>query len=300
MKELKGRISKRDRDMLSRISTTRTLLNLSKNWAIICILIYICNTHFSYLVFVPATMLIAARMHAIIVLSHDAAHYLIARNKKYNDAIAEYCITLPLFASLKRYRTLHFAHHKHLWTDKDPEVLFHRTYEEFQFPLTKGKMFKILLFDTLGVHFAMYTWRKISQKAFWKQSYYSFRLDYFLYYLLLFYVLFHMDLFVCYLQFWIIPYITWYQVIWRIRVISEHNAVPEDVLSGTRTTRANIIDHLFFGPNNANYHAEHHLYPSVPFFNLPKLHTRLMKDAQFVASTHFTKGYINVIRECVI
>ena len=27
-------------------------------------------------------------------------------------------------------------------------------------------------------------------------------------------------------------------------------------------------------PHNINYHLEHHLFPGVPFYNLPKLHTR--------------------------
>lgn len=61
----------------------------------------------------------------------------------------------------------------------------------------------------------------------------------------------------------------------RAVLMAEHGGLPRvsDRLVNTRTTRAGwIATRLFW---NANYHAEHHLAPGVPFHALPRLHALL-------------------------
>ena len=61
----------------------------------------------------------------------------------------------------------------------------------------------------------------------------------------------------------------------RAVLMAEHGGLPRvpDRLANTRTTRAGrLVATLFW---NANYHAEHHLAPGVPFHALPRLHERL-------------------------
>ncbi len=43
---------------------------------------------------------------------------------------------------------------------------------------------------------------------------------------------------------------------------------------------------------------EHHLYPSVPFYNLAKLHKKLMESEQFRNNAHITHSYFGVLQEC--
>ena len=40
------------------------------------------------------------------------------------------------------------------------------------------------------------------------------------------------------------------------------------------------------------YHLEHHLFPGVPFYNLPKLHLMLMEEEVYQAKAHVTEGYM--------
>jgi hypothetical protein len=64
--------------------------------------------------------------------------------------------------------------------------------------------------------------------------------------------------------------LTWLKMILRIRSIAEHYSVKNDhVLNRTRTTLPSLFEKMFIAPKNINYHLEHHLYPSVPFFRLP-------------------------------
>ena len=71
---------------------------------------------------------------------------------------------------------------------------------------------------------------------------------------------------------WILPLLIACAFWFPLLTLPEHYGCnPADKYFGnTRTTVSNSIVRLFFW--NANYHAEHHLYPSVPFYNIPKLH----------------------------
>lgn len=62
------------------------------------------------------------------------------------------------------------------------------------------------------------------------------------------------------------------QPVLRAVLLAEHAGCPilPDRLVNTRTTLAGRLFGLLFW--NANYHAEHHLAPGVPFHALPKLH----------------------------
>jgi fatty acid desaturase len=45
---------------------------------------------------------------------------------------------------------------------------------------------------------------------------------------------------------------------------------------------------------NMNYHVEHHMYPSVPFYNLPTLSALLRERAPF---PHLSQGYRAALRK---
>lgn len=74
--------------------------------------------------------------------------------------------------------------------------------------------------------------------------------------------------------YWLIPAVVGFAPINFIRN-GEHSDCSMDLngLSNTRSTKTHaIVQYLLW---NMNYHAEHHLYPPIPFYNLPKLRTHL-------------------------
>jgi fatty acid desaturase len=48
------------------------------------------------------------------------------------------------------------------------------------------------------------------------------------------------------------------------------------IIGSTRTIYVNPI--FRFSYLNMNYHIEHHMFPMVPYYNLPKLHEKLKED----------------------
>jgi fatty acid desaturase len=77
---------------------------------------------------------------------------------------------------------------------------------------------------------------------------------------------------------WWVPFVFWLipqamgQVFLRLYLLTEHTGCDEtpNGLVNTRTTLTNRMIHLLMW--NMSYHAEHHLYPSIPFHRLPDAH----------------------------
>ena len=95
-------------------------------------------------------------MHALGILSHDAVHYRIGLKKTINDLIANVFLCWPLFIRVEGYRNEHLPHHQFVNTDLDPDFIRKKHHSDWQFPKRFGSMFKIFLFDILGVNLGQY------------------------------------------------------------------------------------------------------------------------------------------------
>ncbi len=89
-------------------------------------------------------------------------------------------------------------------------------------------------------------------------------------------------------QFWILP-LALGQPMLRFVLLAEHThcSMDDNPLTNTRTTLTRWP--LRFLMWNMPYHAEHHLYPAIPFHALPEAHRQL--KAHF---THLEPGYLRV------
>ena len=70
---------------------------------------------------------------------------------------------------------------------------------------------------------------------------------------------------------------------------------PTDEMKNTRTTTARWWERLLIAPNCVNFHLEHHLLPTVPYFRLPAL-GRALAARGAMPSTSTATGYVAVLR----
>jgi fatty acid desaturase len=88
---------------------------------------------------------------------------------------------------------------------------------------------------------------------------------------------------------WVVPVICGYPCVNYVRNLEHADCEVSKVsncLRNTRTVSSNIFIRTLLW--DTNYHAEHHCYPMVPFFNLHKIHA-LMKDHVIHSEcNHFT------------
>ncbi len=297
------------RDVIVRLSKTdqfRSILNLF--WSLfVCFLAIALAQHFKHpALYLVAIVLIGSRMQALSSMAHDGSHYMLFRNKKLNDWIVDLFIFWPIFHTLHIYRKDHYNHHQFLNSSNDPDYSKLSNYKEYQFPKSKTRLLLLLLLDLIGFNFLYYSALKLFKP---KGSHQQFNIQpnsqttfYNLYRVLYYLALLIPAVLFGYwkllLFYWLVPAFTWYSFISRIRTISEHFCISSSALFGTRTLLLNRIEKFFVIPYGLNYHVEHHLYPSVPFYRLHKLHHYLKTTAEYQANAHVTKGLWGLLKEC--
>ena len=102
-----------------------------------------------------------------------------------------------------------------------------------------------------------------------------------------------------------LAYLVAYQVVTRIRFMSEHGVAVDrlspDVRENTVTTLTSWWERLLIGPNFVNYHLEHHLQAGVPCYHLRRFHNLLKKKGFFGDCQKpegcFSNGYLHVLRK---
>ena len=93
---------------------------------------------------------------------------------------------------------------------------------------------------------------------------------------------------------WLLPAVLG-QPFLRLYLLAEHGDCPQvaNMFENTRTTFTTAL--MRFLAWNMPYHVEHHVYPAVPFHQLPALHGAIKGHLMVTADgyTRFTKAYLN-------
>ena len=285
---------------MSEISSLRFLAHLVLEWVLIAGAIWLCQQYWHPALYLLAVAWIGARQHALVVLMHDAAHYRAAKNRKFNDLLGVLAGG-PLFISLHAYRHEHFAHHRHVNTVDDPQWVDRDT-PDWNFPKTRRGLVWLLVVNLFGlgaVDTVRYTLRLQNRLVRHGAGIWLIAMQPLLTVCIVTAVIATGNL-LPFAIYWLVPIATWLSMILRIRSIAEHYALPHDhVWLETRTVVPTILEALFIAPNNIAYHIEHHQYPSVPFYQLPRLHKSLMELKAFRENAHLTQGYHGVFKECL-
>lgn len=299
--KLKGLVSRATLKSLHKVDTLRGILSIVTEWVLIAATAFMCESYFSWPLYIIAVIFIGARLLALGLIMHESVHYLISKNRKLNDAVAELFCAWPLFISMRSYRIKHLAHHKWLNTDKDPDYVA-KIDDTWRFPMSFKKFIKIIFTQISG--FGVFeTFRVMSSKQMkinkpktplWyhlsRISFYVISISTFIYlgkgFLLL--------------KYWIIPFATWTQFANRLRRIAEHSGIEDKPLAmQTRTTKHSYLMRLLLVPKNISYHCEHHLYPGIPCYHLPKIHKELLKHEVAKENFYISDNYRDVFRDCI-
>ncbi len=286
---------------LSRLKPLRTAFAIMLDWAIIFISIYLSELTGSWIVWLIAIAVIAGRMHALGAMMHDFAHYRFIRNKKASDWIGDLFLAWPIGTTVAGYRGNHLAHHRYVNTDRDPDWAIKLGTKIYTFP----QEMRIAVANFLGYFVGVSSvrdMRMVVNRAQIGSSPLKSRLFIRMgYYVVIVALVIYSGFFSQYIFYWIIPFFTLFFLFLYIRSVAEHFGETMDYsseLSGTRTVIPHFWESWFFCPHHINYHAEHHLYPSVPYYNLPALSRALIGNNQFSEEAHLTRGYVTgLLRE---
>lgn len=231
----------------------------------------------------------------LFTLQHECTHKTPFTNLTLNEIVGHACGIL-LVNPFTWFRYFHLAHHK--WTNipqKDPELSEPKPETVWQFakhisglPYWIG-MFGQVVRNAKGELNEPYVpstaIRRIQTEA---------RL------MLLAYAILGVAAFFvpALIWIWLLPAVLG-QPFLRVYLLAEHGRCPQvaNMFANTRTTfTTGLVRFLAW---NMPYHAEHHVFPNVPFYNLPALHLETKKHLCAVSDgyTEFAKNYIRNLHE---
>jgi fatty acid desaturase len=249
-----------------------------------------------------AMLIIGTRQHALAILIHDAVHGLVVRDRKWNNRIAKWFIAWPMGADYDSYRYVHLKHHLHTSSDQDPDWLHHKAWQT-ELPASRFHFLKYFAKMVLGYGFidafrTLTYWQKTNPKSrrFGPEKWTVLALlaltvvgltsgqwKYLAYFVLL----------------WLAPFALVGYPINLLRGMVEHfgirfrsNDEQNHGLRKTRSTMANAVERFFLVPHHVALHLEHHLYDTIPFYNLPELAKLLRRQPEFLQKALVYDSYL--------
>jgi fatty acid desaturase len=209
-----------------------------------------------------AVFILGNRQHALALLGHEGTHYAIHKDRRINDATSDVLGMWMVGLTTSGYRNVHFQHHRHLNTERDPELM-HRSSKapQWDLPITVQRIAAYAAMDMIGYSASDYMMIVRSAKPDSKTVYIPMALMHFVF----------IGGFVAAGQAWVpvlwyFSLLTSFMAFFRIRTWLEHQG-SDDTHRLTLTKLQSVI----FAPHDSWYHYEHHTYPSVPHRRLGKV-----------------------------
>jgi fatty acid desaturase len=209
------------------------------------------------------------------ILMHEAAHRLLFANRKANDFVGRWFLGYPVFAPTDLYRRGHMAHHREEFGPNEPDIPLYSGY-----PIPKDSLRRKLTRDALGITGiklmrGLFRGLRSDNAAIRKHAWSILATQIVL--LGLFTVLGHPWL---YLFLWLLPDLTVWRVMNRLRSIAEHGGMQasDDRRRTTHAVRQSWWARLTIVPYNTGWHLAHHVDSGIPFRKLPEYHAELVRS----------------------
>jgi fatty acid desaturase len=237
----------------------------------------------------PALLLQGIFVNSLFGAMHESVHYGSFKTRWMADVLS-FLSGAAILNNAGFYRHYHMAHHRYTQDPaRDPELVTSgtpRSWGQYLFrissiPFLMLRMRDIFLFpfgfrgDVDYIHPS--AWPEVRRWGRWQLALYA--------------VLVAGSVALqttVVLWVWFIPLLVGLPLL-RLYLLCEHTLCPnsDDGFANTRTTLSNPVVRFLMW--NLPYHAEHHLFPNIAFYNLPEAHQHLRPHLKHVA-----KGYIQV------
>jgi fatty acid desaturase len=270
---------------LSQLAPGRIALAIASTWAVL--LLAVAGALAAPLwALVPLAVVIGNRQYALLLLVHEASHYLFSRDRKRNDRIANWTCAYPIGITVERYREVHLEHHRHVGTEADPDFDYYRE------RVTPGLLVRTILVGLFGVKgmitVLFYFFPRFAARYHpspeGRSSFQASPLGRQLagvaaaqLVILGSFALLGRPL--LYFGIWLLPLLTLVPLANQLRTLAEHASL--DGTPVTRTVTTGVVGRVVLAPFLFFYHHEHHLHPFVPFYRLPELHRRLHESGHY-------------------
>ncbi|MDX2096488.1 MAG: fatty acid desaturase [Leptolyngbyaceae cyanobacterium bins.59] len=242
------------------------------------------------LIFGLCILLNVRNLNSLAQLVHFSDHGCLLETPQANAIVGNLCAYLIGYTR-KGHMQSHLKHHLYLNTPEDPDRIWgepNQTPRQFLRMLLQDFFFLSALkrlsqyaqpSDTKA-SFSTTPWQKLSPAFLWGALKVMYPVILTQLTVLGFYSLVLGPIY--YPLFYVLPIMTLYPALIRLRSAVEHNfepgispeSQPQEI---TRSTHANWFERFIIAPLGTHHHCEHHLFPKVPYYHLPRVQ-QLMVD----------------------
>lgn len=280
------------RDELRDLSTLRPWVpvrDIVINWALILAAWALVALYPQWWSVALAFVVVGTSYYALLIIGHDGLHRRLMKPASANDLLNDVCIVGPIGAITRINRENHMEHHQVTSLPNDPDR--HKYVHDGKEPTIPFLLFVAGLASfrktIVNVFFrkagrrthrdeaapaepSQYRKSDVALLVGWQAG-----------------ILIGLTLAIgwwAYFVLWALPV---YLFAYRgdlVRVFCEHSMLTDDPTADQArrmiSYESNWLERRFFAPHNMNNHIAHHLWPSIPYYNLPKAE---MKVREWVA-----------------
>ena len=211
-------------------------------------------------------------IHGLGNFMHEGIHGNLFRSRRLNRWIG-FLAGAPTLLPASAFGANHLLHHKYTRTDRDPDEMMYIS----DSPWLRTLFFYFwFFFGTIifgfRVPYVVLTRCTPAERkaAFIERAIMTLAL------LGIVVAAYHFEFLNGVLHCWVIPLVV-ASLLGNVRGWAEHQlTIPNHPLTQTRTVTSSRWFSFF--NINLNYHLEHHLFPGVPWYNLPRLHRLLLPE----------------------
>jgi fatty acid desaturase len=301
--ELRKSVDKVQLDEWLRLEPARVYRDLLINWTLIFAAIAAVAMMPVWWMFLLVFFVIGFNQYALFIIGHDGVHSCVHPNRAVNDQICKWLILVPMCMGFQDAKRSHLEHHKLMGSQQDPDRYLH-TLANKNSPLaltlfcsglaTFGKtVLKVTPFGRMMGKKDTGVAGDAEPPSKLFLAYCKERIPVMVMVPLLIACFFALHLpWWFFLTMWILPIYVCVFVADEIRAMCDHAVavMPDDAADEYRlvTYVPSVLEKIVFAPHNMNLHAEHHLWPRIPYYKRELAHQAIKSNSHIT----YHKSYV--------
>jgi fatty acid desaturase len=286
---------------LSRLRPGRVVRDTVVTWAIILSVWAAAAAIGSWWAITAAAVISGNRYYSLWIIAHDGLHRRLFGTTSANDLFNDLFILGPIGAITRINNRNHLRHHQYLGTGDDPDRHKHGCFNK----ATRPQLIEYLLavsslvpsvthvfgrrgprptvklsrHDRLG-----YSPRDLAILAGWQAGLFAFFTFFFGWW--------------SYFALWWLPLFVFVFLPDHFRSFVEHSHPEGDEAADVHrliTNRPGWLERQLLAPMNMNYHAAHHLWPSIPYYNLPLADAEMRRKSAHEGTLTWRGSYLSYL-----
>lgn len=279
----KPKLSAQARDELQALNVKRPWRFLAEAviaWVLIIGAISVAQVADSILVSILVMAFVATRQNVLGLLVHDQAHCTSLKPWP-GDLIVNLLCAYPLLVlTVEGYAQVHLAHHKHFFTDQDPDHQ-RKSGDDWRIPMSARRLARLCTRDFLMLSvIGLVRGKRMSVDTTYKRPHPTPVWVRLTFYGVVAGLLTWTGTWGLFALYWLLPLLTFFQLIVRWGALCEHeyNHPGATVAETSPIIMLRWYEKLLMPNLNFTLHPYHHYHPGIGFYNLPRVHELYVRE----------------------